>query len=246
MSTTQDRVHEVIEGIVQASAAAHDDPVKWPARMLREENIGPPFPAATSIMVRTYAIASERPALLHFDRCLMRFKGFDEQRRNPNVIWGVYGTEAMSLANALVAHDAARAQKRYFAVDLWYQVYRRSPREWSKPLTAEDIREHGYMDLSRLDSDYRMHVRSLFLERLREIDDPQVDELSLETSLPVLAARRPMLVHWFMDACRWVHAVQHTVFVGERMSLRIVTLRRQPTRYLHVAVSGAPQAQVVM
>lgn len=208
--------------------------------------VGPPFPAAMAIMVRTYALPKQPPQHLQFDRYLLRYNGLDESKRNPDLIWGVYGTEATARAGAYAALDARRHGRRLYQIDLWYRVKRRAHGDLTAPLTAEEIRQNGFLHLQRIDSDYRDHLRSILLERLQEEADAQIEALKLESSLEALLAQRPMLIHWLMKTCRWIMAVQHTVYIGSGVPLRVVTLRRDPSRYLHVGARFHPEIQTIV
>lgn len=206
----------------------------------------PVYPAAVSVMLRAYALPEQVPERLQFDRHLLRFNGLVPQERNRDLIWGVYGTESIGRANTYAAMDATRGGRRLYQLDLWYAVRRRDRGDWTRLLTAEEIRQNGFLQFQRLDADYRNHLRSLFLERLAEQGDPQLAELKLESSLEALVAQRPMLVHWLMQSCRWIMAVQHTVHIGTGVSLRIVTVRRDPRRYLNVSTRYHPEVETIV
>lgn len=201
---------------------------------------GAPFSAANSLLVRTYALPKEMPQHLQFDQHLMRFDGYDPAQRNPQLIWGVCGTDSMGRASAYAAMDAERAGRRLYQIDLWYGVRRRIRGDWLRPMTTEETRETGYLHLQRVDADYRNLLRALFLERLAELNDERLAELKLESSLEALVAERPMLIHWLMRVCPWIMAVQHTVRVGGGVALRVGTLRRAPDRYLRAQVRFHP------
>jgi len=130
-------------------------------------------------------------------------------------------------------------------MDLWYKVHRGSREEQNGLLSGKDVRKHGFLQFRRLEHDYKMHLRSLFLERLQEMQDPKLREFRLESSLEEIVAARPMLVHWLMSVCRWIHAVQHSVYVsgepGRGVMLRIATLRKDPSRYLAVYTRHQPE-----
>lgn len=202
---------------------------------------GPPFPATVSLMVSAYALLESPPQHLFFGQHLLHFNGFDPGEQNLDLIWGVYGTESMGRAGAYAAMDARRLKRRLYQIDLWYRVTRRLNHSYNSPMSAEEIRRTGFMQLSRIEPDYREHLRAIFLERLHELGDSRLGELRMEPSLEVLTAHRPMLIHWLMRLCPWLYAVQHTVYVGTGIALRIVTMRRDPERYLHVSTRHHPE-----
>lgn len=229
------RTQAKLQGIIEQVAAPVGDAS---ALLLRREHTRP-FAASKAVLVRAYALPRQEPVqALQFDRFLLRYGGQDWDRANPDLIWGVYGNESMGRANSYAALDAQRLQRSLYQIDLWYALPRPNA---STALSADEVREHGFVPLKRLDSDYRTYLRSLFLERLEEERDPQLEVLQLETSLEALVAQRPMLVHWYMSVCRWVHAVQHTVYVGGGAALSVMTLRRNPARYLRVETRFHPE-----
>ena len=244
----QEHARGVIDGIVRSTPllqASQDQPSQQSCSSV-ESLEGPPFPAAAALMIRAYALPESAPKRLQFDQHLLRFNGLSPQERNQDLIWGVCGTEAMGRANAYAAMDAQRAGRRLYQIDLWYRVRRREHEDWMRPLTAEVIRKNGFLQFQRVDADYRDYLRSIFLERLQEIDDPRLEELRLESSLEALVAERPMLVHWLMRMCPWICAVQHTVYIGSGVSLRIATLRRDVGRFLHVSTRYHPEIETVV
>ena len=228
---TQAHLRSIIEQVAPSAGDA--------SALLQRREHTRPLPASKAVLVRTYALPRQEPVeALQFDRFLLRYGGLDLERANPDLIWGVCGTESMGRANSYAALDAQRLQRRVYQIDLWYALSRPNV---STALTTEEVREHGFVPLKRLDSDCRAFLRSLFLERLEEERDPQLDMLKLETSVDALAAQRPMLVHWYMSVCPWVHAVQHTVYVGGGAALSVMTLRRNPARYLRVETRYHPE-----
>jgi len=195
-------------------------------------------PSKSAAMVRTYALPKDVPTQMQFDAFLLRYAGYDSEKRNPDLIWGIFGTDSMSRANVYAMQDASHGGRRLYMMDLWYQVDRKPGGVQS---IAEDIRSTGFINIQRMDADYRGYLLSLFLQRLEEENDPDHEKLSLERSVDALVAQRPMLIHWFMKHCPWIFAVQHAVHIAPSVVLRIMTLRRDPRRYIGVQVRYHPE-----
>ncbi len=92
------------------------------------------------MLLRTYALARSVPQRLQYDRCMLSFSGLIKEEINPDVIWGVVGTESITRANAYAAIDAQQQGRRLYQIDLWYAICRRDGNKWSAPLRAEEVR----------------------------------------------------------------------------------------------------------
>jgi len=189
-------------------------------------------------MIRTYALPKDVPEQMQFDAFLLRYMGYDNEKRNPDLIWGIFGTDSISRANVYASRDASHGERRLYMMDLWYQIDRKPGGAQS---IAEDVRATGFVNIQKLDADYRGYLLSLFLQRLEEESDPEFEKLSLERSLDSLVAQRPMLIHWFMKHSPWIFAVQHAVHIAPSVMLRVMTLRRDTARYLGVHVKYHPE-----
>ena len=241
-----DKTQKILGGIVKKAEAFSDEAPRLQeneAPMARGHVMGgvPVYPARTALMVRTYALPKQVPEQLQFDSFLLRYIGFDANRRNPDVIWGIFGTDSLSRANVYASKDAEHGGRRLYMMDLWYKIERKPG---GAQCIAEDIRATGFVNIQRLDADYRAYLLSLFLQRLEEENDPELEKLQLERSIEELVAQRPMLIHWFMKNCPWVYAVQHPVYIAQGVMLRIMTLRRDPDRYLSAHVRYNPEIRI--
>ena len=244
----RDRVSEMIDDIVSQSDVfspgdrglhEHGHALS-PRSQARAAGDAPAYPIKSSAMVRAYALPKDVPTCMRFDACLLHYVGFESAKRNPDLIWGVFGTDSMSRANMYASRDARLDGRRLYMMDLWYKVDRKQGGVQS---IAENIRATGFINIQRMDADYRGYMLSLFLQRLEEEGDPEWEKLSLERSVDSLVAQRPMLIHWFMKHCNWVCAVQHTVYISPGVMLRIITLRRDPARYMSVHVRYHPEIE---
>jgi len=241
-----DKTQKILGDIVKEIDAFSDEPPRLQADEAPLAHVHvmggvPSYPARTALMVRTYALAKQVPQQLQFDSFLLRYKGFDARRSNPGVIWGVFGTDSLSRANVYASKDAERGGRRLYMMDLWYKIERKPG---GVQCTAEDIRATGFMNIQRLDADYRSYLLSLFFQRLEEECDPELEKLQMERSIEELVAQRPMLIHWLMKNCSWIHAVQHPVYIAQGVMLRIMTLRRDPKRYLSAHVRYSPEIRI--
>jgi len=195
-------------------------------------------PVKSAAMIRVYALPKDVPTQMQFDAFLLRYMGYDSEKRNPDLIWGIFGTDSMSRANVYASRDASHGGRRLYMMDLWYQIDRKTGGSQS---VAENVRATGFVNIQRMDAEYRSYLLSLFLQRLEEENDPEWERLSLERSVDAMVAQRPMLVHWFMERYPWIFAVQHAVHIAPNVMLRIMTLRRDPGRYAEVYVKYHPE-----
>lgn len=174
------------------------------------------------VPIRTYVLSSVKPAKIQFSRHMLKFDGLESMLAGVDLLWGVQGTSAVNLADALAMRDAQTLQRRVFQVDLVYKL--KTPLVFGMPITEELTMNSGYLHFSRLSSAYRKQLHDLVLGWLSNDQDPQIDALS-KLDFDSLFKKRPMLVHRMMAQMRYINAVVHPVTLNGGVSLRIATVR---------------------
>ncbi|MES2977733.1 MAG: hypothetical protein V4731_04860 [Pseudomonadota bacterium] len=182
---------------------------------------------AGQVIVATFALHAVKPAQIVFSEHMPRFEGRRPFDVNPDLVWGVFGTDSINRAAHYASMDASHLKRRLYHLDLIYSA----PQVPSAGavLTKELTQSTGYVNFPRLEAGFREALRSTFLGWLEDAKDPDLAGLSRE-NIESLLRERPMLVHRFMAENPEYRVALHSVRISGGIKLRMATLRRDPQR----------------
>lgn len=187
-----------------------------------------------SMLVRTYALCSAPPSELYFSKHLPNYLGLDRKSVNSDLIWGVYGTNAMNSADAYASMDAQHTKRNLYQIDLYYKVLIGSGK--NTVITEEMAQAGAHYNLDRLEVNFRGKLFKRLCGYLSNKDRAPYLATGSGKSLHDLLRDHPMLIHRFMAEEPSCNALTHTVLINGGISLRMATLRKVPANIDRVHV----------
>ena len=189
--------------------------------------------ASGLLLARTYVIPVEKPREVFFSEHLPNFDGYKPFEVNPDLIWGVFGTDSLNRCDAYASMDAQHMKRELYQVDLYYNV-KNIPAS-NASISKEVSLASGYIYLARLESSFRNELHEIFKRWLTDAKDPDIGALRIMTVEDLIKAR-PMLVHRYMKENPDINVFLHSVKISGGVSIRLCTMRKLPDRIEQIAV----------
>lgn len=193
------------------------------------------------MLVRTYALLSAVAYELQFSKHLINFLGMDKANANPDLIWGVYGTNSLNSADAYASMEAQHNKRLMHQLDLYYRIPALSGK--NTVITETMAQEGGFYNLDRLEVNFR---NALFARLIRYLPASLRDDYASDSGKTIqdLLREHPMLVHQFMADEPTCMALTHSVLIRGGVRLRMATLRKSPERIERVHVRYHDEIEV--
>jgi hypothetical protein len=159
------------------------------------------------VLLRTYVLAHKKPARIVYSEHMPKFEGFDDTKRNKQLVWGVQGTVALNQTGINLSQRAAIDGRTVFGVDISGQ-FQESQLYEDIADQLKELERTGYLHIPRqrrLVREYLQEVISNWLIR-----DPDYETLKL-LDVDKLLMARPMMVHKLMKEVPALGIVIHQV-----------------------------------
>lgn len=174
------------------------------------------------MLLRTYVLSVQVPESVIYSEHMPRFNGYEPFSSNPDLAWGVQGTNAIASADSYASMDARHLKRKLFLVDLYYQI--ENMPSASSVISEESAMTSGYFHFDRLEVNFRAKLFKQFLGYLPEDVREEYKSLTIQD----LLRDKPMLVHRFMKDVPECNACLHSVRISGGVMLRIGTVRKDP------------------
>ena len=186
-----------------------------------------------SMLIRTYALLSKVAYELRYSNHLIGFVGLDRTKANPDLLWGVYGTNSMNSADAYASMEAQHNQRLLHQVDLYYKVPALSTK--NTVISEAMVKEGGFYNLDRLEVNFRNALYEQLVDYLPVKNRADYLGESGKTIHDFLR-ENPMVVHQFMADEPSCMVMTHQVVINGGARLRMATLRKDMSRIERVHV----------
>lgn len=196
-----------------------------------------------AMLVRTYALLTTVAYELKYSNHLIGFSGLDRSKANPDLVWGVYGTNSMNSADAYASMEAQHHKRLMHQLDLYYQVPALSTK--NTVISEKMAREGGFYNLDRLEVSFRNALYQRMLQFLPAKDRWPYEGDSGKTIQDFLR-ENPMLVHRFMAEEPTCMAMTHVVTLNGGVRLRMATLRKVSQRIERIHVRYHDEIEVTV
>lgn len=182
------------------------------------------------MLLRTFVLSSQVPETVVYSDHMPRFEGYDASLTNPDLVWGVQGTNSINSANAYASMDARYHKRKVFLVDLFYQI--ENMPSASSVISEDSAMSSGYFHFDRLEMNFRSKLFAQFLDYLPAEKRAEFEGLTLQD----LLCSNPMLVHRYMKETPECRACLHNVCISGGVKLRLGTVRKDPDAVRRVLI----------
>ena len=184
------------------------------------------------IKLSTFAFARAAPPRFVFSEHPIAFRGM---RADPRYVWGAYGHNGRSGALRLTGEHADRVGMHFTELRLFFQL-----REYENvgAINREIVERTGFLNLLRLQRDYREEVRMVVLGHLESTLDAVRLSALKSMSLEQLVMAHPAAAQALLTLLRGVDVVVHPVIPvgddGEGPAFNIATVLGKAARKMQV------------
>jgi len=172
------------------------------------------------VLLRTYVLSTKVPTDVVYSEHMPRFQGFEPFRANPDLVWGVQGTNSINSADAYASMDARHLRRKVFLLDLHFKIA--NVTSASSVITEEAALKSGYYHFDRLEFNFRAKLFKVLLGYIEESKQEAAKKLTIQD----LLREQPMLIHRFMKETPECRACLHSVQINGGVTLRMATVRK--------------------